>query len=100
MNTPPIPTWAHSPEQCAGERCIFHNPTAHGMNDWPYILRLSGLVERLCPCGVGHPDPDSVAWFESQGWPGYGIHGCCGRCDCGPLTVENPAANGPGGSNE
>lgn len=77
---PPIPRWAHDPAMCAGERCIFHNPSPHRMGSWPYNLRASGLVERLCPCGVGHPDPDSVAWFEAQGRPGFSVHGCCGCC--------------------
>lgn len=31
------------------------------MSTWPTVHRESGLVERKCPHGIGHPDPDSVA---------------------------------------
>lgn len=38
------------------------------------------LMERICPArGVGHPDPDDLAWRVSQGYGG-GVHGCCGCC--------------------
>ena len=70
----------HSLNQCAGEFCPLHNPSEHKMKDWPTNIRDSNLVERMCEHGVGHPDPDSVAYFERRGITHMGIHGCDGCC--------------------
>lgn len=73
----------HGPDECGGEFCCIHNPSDHRMRDWPMTLRLDWgvpLVERRCEHGVGHPDPDSVAWLESQGHDSFGVHGCDGCC--------------------
>lgn len=88
MGGPPY----HTPEVCAGHNCPYHNPSDHRMVDWPKNFRYDrfsyGLVERLCPHGIGHPDPDSVGWLESldverQRQGTWGVHGCDGCC--GPL---------------
>lgn len=55
---------------------MIHNPTKHHMREWDVVLRETGLMERLCPHGIGHPDPDSAAHFG----PEWGIHGCDGCC--------------------
>jgi hypothetical protein len=74
-------TWSiHDADKCAGEHCFYHNPSNHTMRHMPVLLRETGLVERTCPHGVGHPDPDSVAFFERLGWKGYDVHGCDGCC--------------------
>lgn len=71
----------HDPGDCAGEACVFHNPSGHSMADRPMNLRESGLIERVCGCGVGHPDPDSAAWLNRRlGDTTWGVHGCCGCC--------------------
>lgn len=79
----------HGPEQCAGEdrACIFHRPSEHHMRGWDINVRLDrfgALAERICPHGIGHPDPDSLAYVESLRKPrdrGYdGVHGCDGCC--------------------
>lgn len=74
----------HAPSKCAGRPCALHNPSAHPMRDWPRRIRETSLIERVCPCGVGHPDPDSVAYLEALKIPGreatWGVHGCCGCC--------------------
>lgn len=70
----------HKPETCAGEACPFHNPSDHNMVYWPIVVRASAQVERTCEHGVGHPDPDSLAWFKRQGNPSMGTHGCDGCC--------------------
>jgi len=63
----------HDPAQCAGRPCAVHNPSAHHMRDWPQRWRGDRqMIERLCPCGIGHPDPDDLN--------ADGIHGCCGHC--------------------
>ena len=80
MKQPPY----HEPAQCAGHNCTYHNPSDHKMKDWPKNFRYDsfsfGLVERMCSHGVGHPDPDSVAWLESLDLKGragtWGVHGC------------------------
>jgi len=42
-----------------------------------------GLFERQCPHGIGHPDPDDVAYRLSIGDDYAGTHGCDGCC-CPP----------------
>jgi hypothetical protein len=90
-------TDTHLPSLCAGEKCIFHNPTKHKMRNWPIVLRSSGLIERQCKHGVGHPDPDSVAWKErwaAEHQPGsvgtWDIHGCDGCCQVCPSCNHDP----------
>ena len=73
----------HNKESCKGGNCCIHNPSDHHMKDWPTNWRGDrGLMERLCPCGVGHPDPDDLAFKESIGVDVKveAIHGCCGCC--------------------
>jgi hypothetical protein len=40
-----------------------------------------GIMERTCPHGVGHPDPDDMG-FHDRVNPGHveGVHGCDGCC--------------------
>lgn len=73
----------HAPVKCKGHKCIFHNPSKHGMRNWPMNLRETGLVERMCEHGVGHPDPDSADYMdilfghEPGTWATHGCDGCC-----------------------
>jgi hypothetical protein len=63
----------HDPKDCEGEVCTIHNPSAHHMREWPTHWRADRhMMERLCPHGVGHPDPDD----RSQD----AVHGCDGCC--------------------
>lgn len=82
----------HAAKACEGGHCCIHNPSDHHMAAWPLTFRTGraipcpthgdhGLVltERLCPHGVGHPDPDSLAWLrrhDPAGVGGWGVHGC------------------------
>ena len=71
----------HSPDKCEGQHCCIHNPSDHHMKDWPMVWRADkGAMERQCPHGVGHPDPDDVAYNSRIGREWVGIHGCCGCC--------------------
>jgi hypothetical protein len=71
----------HDPSKCAGEFCVMHNPSDHHMRDWPTNWRGDrGLMERMCPHGVGHPDPDALAFHERLGESWQGVHGCDGGC--------------------
>jgi hypothetical protein len=88
------PLKVHAPEVCAGSTCVIHNPSEHSMREFPVYFRLDrdALAERMCPHGVGHPDPDSLdylasrmsldtaAFEEERRW--LGIHGCCGFGCC------------------
>ena len=71
----------HNSENCKGEFCPIHNPSNHHMKDWPTHFRDDrGIMERICKCGVGHPDPDDLAFRLKKGSNDTGIHGCCGCC--------------------
>lgn len=71
----------HPENQCVDTPCWVHHPSNHGIQDWPIIRRSSGLIERQCKHGVGHPDPDSL-WFMTNIMhiEGLDVHGCCGCC--------------------
>jgi hypothetical protein len=75
----------HSSSVCNGQKCCLHNPSDHHMKSWPIYIRMDKetLAERMCPHGIGHPDPDSLQWLESHGHGGncLGVHGCDGCCD-------------------
>ena len=63
--------------------CCLHSPSRHHMVDWRMNWRGDeGMMERICEHGVGHPDPDHVAYMERKnpgGLDGY-AHGCDGCC--------------------
>ena len=97
-----IPEYVHDASLCEGEHCCYHNPSDHHMVDWTLHVRLDRLAwsktedrpvgvltERICPHGIGHPDPDSLAWLIANGASEYeGIHGCdsCCRSPEGPTS--------------
>ena len=71
----------HGESECAGAVCVIHNPTDHHMREWPMNYRADrGLMERTCPHGVGHPDPDDLAFHVANGRKWQSVHGCCGCC--------------------
>lgn len=80
----------HARSQCQGQNdghCVIHNPSDHVMRDFPLHWRWDRLImERICPHGTGHPDPDDM-WFQVNvlGDEHAGIHGCCGCCQEGGL---------------
>lgn len=79
--------YVHKPWKCDGEPCPFHNPSDHHMKAWEWVIRIEkvGLVERTCPHGIGHPDPDSIWYFHrfADDWEhlewleDHGCDGCC-----------------------
>ena len=74
----------HAPVQCMEGYCTIHNPSPHHMREWTINIRESGMAERLCEHGIGHPDPDSIAWLKRSFGPDaeyFGIHGCDGCCN-------------------
>lgn len=66
--------------ECDGSPCPIHNPSDHPLRDAPMQIRWGGLIERTCPHGIGHPDPDSLDWLRRHGHDAPGIHGCDGCC--------------------
>ena len=75
----------HDEDACDGNVCSIHNMTNHHMRGWPQHWRSDrALMERICPHGVGHPDPDHLASVERRYGPsGYLVesaHGCDGCC--------------------
>lgn len=71
----------HPAKRCVGTFCTIHNPSEHKMRDWPMVLRTSALIERTCPHGIGHPDPDSAAFMRRRfGHDAFDVHGCDGCC--------------------
>lgn len=74
----------HPRTDCEGHACCLHAPSNHVMRDFPLQYRGdTGLMERICTHGIGHPDPDDLAYRESR-LPGsswaWGVHGCDGCC--------------------
>jgi hypothetical protein len=78
----------HDRSDCKNQYCCIHNPSNHKMKDWPTHWRDDrGIMERICKCGVGHPDPDDIA-FKKRIAEMYNrdesfyddTHGCCGCC--------------------
>ena len=75
----------HRRDACMGDTCMFHNPTEHSMTDFPYLWRADrGIMERTCPHGVGHPDPDQYDYWEAVKGRNAAlaemVHGCDGCC--------------------
>ncbi len=70
--------WVHDEKDCEGEHCPIHNPSDHHMKTWPTNWRGDrGIMERICPHGIGHPDPDDIRIVNEDD---LGIHGCDGCC--------------------
>jgi predicted kinase len=76
---------AHPRKDCIGRHCCIHNPSEHHMRDWPQHFRMDrALMERICPHGVGHPDPDDLTFKRLMAGTEEvldAVHGCDGCCD-------------------
>jgi hypothetical protein len=58
----------HPRSRCEGRGipCCIHDPSEHHMRAWPMNWRSdTGVMERTCPHGTGHPDPDHLAYVRS-----------------------------------
>lgn len=69
----------HGADACAGQACCIHNPSDHPLNLAPLNFR-GHVMERICEHGIGHPDPDDLAWRERTHQRVPSIHGCDGCC--------------------
>lgn len=82
---------AHVRGDCRGEYCAIHKPSPHDMVTWPLAWREDkGILERMCEHGIGHPDPDSLAFIKltrgDKEATEYGVHGCDGCCKKKPWS--------------
>ena len=72
----------HAVKDCRGQYCVIHNPSSHHMLSWPTHWRDDrSLMERLCPHGIGHPDPDHIAFLPAERRSIESTHGCDGCCE-------------------
>lgn len=82
------PLIVHGRDVCAGSYCCIHNPSKHPLDQAALNWR-GHIMERVCDHGIGHPDPDDLAWRERRGWDPSGVHGCDGCCrGAGPAPVR------------
>ena len=66
---------------CIEHNCVVHNPSDNVMSSFPYNWRGGrGIMERICPHGIGHPDIDAAAFMSRQGKSNENMHGCDGCC--------------------
>lgn len=68
----------HNASKCRGNVCPIHNPSAHHMRDWP--LQWHGKLQRICPHGQVHPDPDEALWHVRTGHGEFTAHQCDQCC--------------------
>lgn len=67
----------HDKTKCVGEYCTIHNNSPHHMVKWTQNWRSDReIMERICPHGVGHPDPDDPKFLDEY----ERVHGCDGCC--------------------
>lgn len=71
----------HAMDNCAGRPCVIHAPSDHHMRGWRLNWRNDrGIFERICPHGIGHPDPDQFDYWRERDAMGEAVHGCDGCC--------------------
>jgi phage tail protein X len=74
-------------DDCHQFGCVVHHWSKHHMREMPLYWRDdAGKFERICPHGIGHPDPDGANYLKRR----FGeenestfyalVHGCCGIC--------------------
>ena len=74
----------HAPARCEGRDCSWHHPSDHHMRTWPTVWRPAyGYADRICPHGIGHPDPDDVVALQAVG--GASAEHACDGCCIAPL---------------
>lgn len=77
-------------DDCIDHGCAIHNPDQDAQyvaENWPLNWRTDrGILEYICPCGIGHPVPEGIRWLERTHGPrtawAESVHGCClNHCD-------------------
>lgn len=68
----------HPEDECIGVYCPIHKRSDHHMREYPQYFRADlGILERTCPHGMGHPDPDEYAISKDIYLAIHGCDGCC-----------------------
>lgn len=73
----------HLAHECEGRLCDVHNRRGTGPQaTWPLNWRDDrGIMEVICPCGIGHPTPAQAEFFDSlyeyEEFEAELVHGCC-----------------------
>lgn len=81
----------HERADCRRDYCSIHNPREHHMRGWPQHFREdTGVMERICPHGVGHPDFDNPFEGDDPRW----VHGCDINPDTGTGCCVAPEGFG------
>jgi hypothetical protein len=86
-------TGVHPRASCVSEHCVIHNPSDHCMRQFPTHWRADRkLMERICPHGIGHPDPDDIAFKRAARGDKFAdteeVHGCDGCCSESPAQAS------------
>lgn len=70
----------HRAGDCLGDVCTIHRRSDHNMRSFPQNWRGDrGIMERVCPHGIGHPDPDDITVMANEAEAVHGCDGCCSR---------------------
>lgn len=78
---PYLMRFVHPASACLGRACVIHAPTEHVMSHLPLHWRGDrAIFERICPHGVGHPDPDQGPYWAETDQGYLWVHGCDGCC--------------------
>lgn len=89
----------HDVAECAGSGpvlpgspaawCAIHNPMPGPWRDWPRLWHEdAGIMERVCPCGIGHPVAEMYEWAVASGKGHLLVHGCCFEHTCSPRVTK------------
>ena len=71
----------HVEGTCIDQWCTIHNRSEHPMRVFPQHWRNDrDIMERVCPHGIGHPDPDEYRLRLEDGEVQL-VHGCDGCCE-------------------
>jgi len=80
-NRRPYPTSRRTEE---GTMVVIYQSPGNVMHGLPLSRRETGLLEAICPHGIGHPIPESTLHMDTHGPSGakgtWGVHGCDGCC--------------------
>lgn len=78
-------TRTHPAGSCQGANCVLHRPLIGPWSTWFLTWRdTEGFFERVCECGIGHPDPSQFDQWRRTGQMFRMLHGCCLPHLCGP----------------
>jgi hypothetical protein len=76
----------HDRGVCLGQWCCIHSPMPGPWAAWPRYWRGDrGIMERICPCGVGHPVAEMYEYAVVMNRTENLVHGCCRIHPCTPL---------------